>query len=616
MIRISQIKLRPDHSPWQLEKAVLKKLNIKSSDLKEMRVIRQSVDARKKPDIFYVYTVDVNVKGESALLKRFARDPQISTANEVQWQLPACKNPGAHPLSKRPVIIGSGPAGLFCALVLSRAGFKPIVVERGEAMEERTGTVEHFWNGGPLNPNSNVQFGEGGAGTFSDGKLNTSIKDSSGRIRFVLKTFVEAGADPDILYSYKPHIGTDVLRRVVTNIREEIIANGGSFLFSHVAEDITEEFVSPLSAEQERLPQDSALSALSENASASSPMHLPPERLQTLQVRDLKTNEVMQLQTQIVIAALGHSARDTFRMLYNKGYKMTPKAFAVGVRVQHPQKLIDDAMYGEACPYDMPASPYKLTCKLENGGGVYSFCMCPGGYVVNASSEEGRLAVNGMSYHGRSSGNANSAIVVTVSPEQYIELSFAHGSEHCDASGQDSHVSDIHGPGGVVSGDHDPGTQIPRALQGIAFQQHLEERAYRAGGGKIPTQTLADFLDHRKSTAFGNIQPVTKGACAPADVRSIFPDFISDSIEEGMKHFERIIPGFASPDVLLSAVESRTSSPVRIERTEDMNCEDHPGFYPCGEGAGYAGGITSAAVDGLRVAEAIASKFSIDFPLV
>ncbi len=565
MIRISQIRLRPDHSEEQLRKAILKKLNIRPSDLGTFRIVRQSIDARKKPGIFYTYTVDADVRGENAILKRSAKNADISVVHETEWKLPDCKEPGRYLLQYRPVVIGSGPAGLFCALVLSRAGFRPVVIERGEAMEERTETVQSFWNGGKLDPNSNVQFGEGGAGTFSDGKLNTSIKDSSGRIRFVLRTFADAGADPDILYSYKPHIGTDVLRQVVVQIRGEIISNGGSFLFSHLVEDITSENPDHR-CENIEDDRDGA------NTDSSVLCKLP---LQTLNVRDLKTGELRSIRTQIVIAALGHSARDTFRMLYDHGYEMTPKAFAVGVRVQHPQKMIDDAMYGPDCPYEMPASPYKLTCRLQDGGGVYSFCMCPGGYVVNASSEEGRLAVNGMSYHGRASGNANSAIVVTVSPEQY-------------------HASD--------------------ALSGIAFQQSLEEKAFQAGTGRIPTQTFGDFLAHKKTETFGSIKPVMKGACEPADVRSVFPDFISDSIEEGMRHFDRIIPGFASKDVLLSAVESRTSSPVRIEREEDLTAKGHPYFYPCGEGAGYAGGITSAAVDGLRVAEAVASKFTIDFP--
>ena len=471
------------------------------------------------------------------------------------------------------VIIGSGPAGLFCALTLSRAGFCPLVIERGEPVEERVQAVQRFWDGGALDPNCNVQFGEGGAGTFSDGKLNTSIKDSSGRIAFVLRTFVEAGADSQILYSYKPHIGTDVLQKVVRNIRQEIIANGGTFLFSHLVEDISEHAPACRSVQRSEGEVHESIwkKDISDNGQE---LHVQDLHVQKIHIRDLKTGEVKIIPTQIVIAALGHSARDTFRMLYDHGYEMTPKAFAVGVRVQHPQKLIDDAMYGEDCPYEMPASPYKVTCKLEDGGGVYSFCMCPGGYVVNASSEEGRLAVNGMSYHDRDSTNANSAIVVTVSPEQY-------------------HAQD--------------------ALSGIAFQQDLEEKAFQAGEGRIPTQTLGDFLARRKTTEFGSIKPVTKGECTPADIRGVFPDYINRSIEEGMRHFDRIIPGFAQDDVLLSAVESRTSSPVRIERGEDLTAIGHPCFYPCGEGAGYAGGITSAAVDGMRVAEAIVAKYSKAF---
>ena len=398
--------------------------------------------------------------------------------------------------------------------------------------------MEHFWRTGELNSESNVQFGEGGAGTFSDGKLNTMVKDPNGKIRFVLETFVKAGADPEILYSYKPHIGTDRLIQVVARMREEILALGGTICFNTRLADI-----------------------------------LPPKD-GTYELKVIKNGEQpFTMETNLLVLAIGHSARDTFEMLKERGFIMEPKAFAVGVRVEHPQQLINTAMYGEHCPYDMPPSPYKLTHRLENGRGVYSFCMCPGGYVVNASSQEGMLAVNGMSYQDRGSHNANSAIVVTVTPEDF--------------------------------GDKD-------VLSGIRYQQKLEKKAFQAGQGRIPLQRFADFKKGVPSLRIGAISPEMKGAYVPANVRAIFPEEIAASLEAGISSFDQKLHGFADPDTLISGVESRTSSPVRILRDESL-VSNLPGIYPCGEGAGYAGGITSAALDGIRVAEAIASKFSIDF---
>ena len=427
--------------------------------------------------------------------------------------------------------------------------------------DERTAAVGRFWEGGKLDPDSNVQFGEGGAGTFSDGKLNTGVRDPEGRIRFILRTFVEAGADPDILYSYKPHIGTDVLVHVVRTLTDEIRARGGEVLFSTRLED--------LERAKDGDPERSGL----------------VWKLYLEQTRRDSVSEKKVLHARQVVLAIGHSARDTFRMLNNAGLAMTEKAFAVGLRIQHPQEMIDRALFGEDCPYDLGAAPYKLTHRLANGKGVYSFCMCPGGSVVNASSEKGFLAVNGMSTHGRDSGMANSAIVVTVSPED-VRRYMRQASQ-----------PDL------------PAQKLPddaaEPFAGLSFQRMLERRAFLSAGGRIPVQRFEDYRKQVPGNERGRFTPRFKGLWQMADVRGILPGEIADGIEEGILAWDRQIKGFADPDALLAGVESRTSSPVRIERGQDLQAAGHPGIYPCGEGAGYAGGITSAALDGLRVAEAI-----------
>lgn len=529
MIRISQIKLPVDYTEQDLKRAAAKALHISAAQIRSLTVRRRSIDARKKPDIRYIFTVDVETAVNSQALLKKQKSADISLAEEISYQYPASGNTA---LPGRPVIAGCGPAGLFCGLLLARCGYRPLILERGEDVDSRTKTVKSFWQTGILKDQSNVQFGEGGAGTFSDGKLNTLVKDHAGRNRFVLETFVKAGASPDILYVNKPHIGTDVLRTVVKTIRQEIEALGGEVRFGQQLTDFS---------------------------------------ARNGQLAGITVNGTEKLDCGVCVLAIGHSARDTFALLEKKQLPMQAKAFAVGLRIEHPQAMINLSQYGIEQPETLPAADYKLTGKLKNGRGVYSFCMCPGGFVVNASSEKEALAVNGMSYRARDGKNANSAIVVTVTPEDYPE----HG-----------------------------------VLGGVQFQRCLERMAYRAGGGKVPVQLFADFRDRRESRSLGDVTPSVKGAYALADLRAGLPAFLADSLEEGILLFDHRIKGFARGDALFSGVESRTSSPVRILRGEDFTSPGLAGLYPCGEGAGYAGGITSAAMDGMKCAEAIIRKYS------
>ncbi|EET61584.1 FAD dependent oxidoreductase [Marvinbryantia formatexigens DSM 14469] len=527
-IRISQIKLPVAYTEQDLKKAAARALRIPVAQITSLTVCRRSIDARKKPDIRYIFTVDVTVSADVRALLKKHRSADISQAEEVPYQYPV---PGSETLTQRPVIAGCGPAGLFCGLLLARCGYRPLILERGEDVDARTATVEAFWKTGTLKEQSNVQFGEGGAGTFSDGKLNTMVKDHAGRNRFVLETFVKAGASPDILYVNKPHIGTDVLRTVVKNIRREIESLGGEVRFGQQVTDFA--------------VKNGRLSAVIVNGTE-------------------------ELECSVCVLAIGHSARDTFALLEKKQIPMLAKAFAVGLRIEHPQEMINLSQYGQGYPQQLPAADYKLTGRLKNGRGVYSFCMCPGGYVVNASSEKEALAVNGMSYRARDGRNANSAIVVTVTPEDYPEK-------------------------GV--------------LGGVQFQRSLERMAYRAGGGSVPVQLFEDFCAHRAGSGFGDVLPSIKGAYSLANLRDSLPGFLGDSLEEGVRLFDSKIRGFARGDALFSGVESRTSSPVRILRGDDFTSPGLPGLYPCGEGAGYAGGITSAAMDGMKCAEAIIQKY-------
>lgn len=528
MIRLRQIKIPIENAnESELKKQIAKKLKINIDDINEIKISKKSLDARQKPKLFYIYEIDVALSNESKILKKYQSNKDIFITPNEEYIFPS---KGNIELKKRPVIIGSGPAGLFCAYLLSELGYNPIIIERGEPVEKRIETVEHFWNTGELTPNSNVQFGEGGAGTFSDGKLNTLVKDKEYRMKKVFEIFIECGASSDILYTHNPHIGTDVLRNVVINLRNKIITNGGEFLYNSCLTNV----------------------------------HITNDNVTSIEIN---TNKI--IETDILILAIGHSARDTFEMLFNKGLHMESKPFAIGLRVQHPQELINQNQYGENYFKELPPASYKLTYQATNGRGVYSFCMCPGGYVVNASSETGKLAINGMSYHDRGSSNANSAIVVTINPSDY--------------------------------GKH--------PLDGIKFQKDLEEKTYNLGNGKIPIQLLKDFHNSVENSELGNIKPIFKGDYTFANLNNLLPDQISNSLKEAFINFDKKITGFNNDDAILAAIESRTSSPVRIIRDENLE-SNIKGIYPCGEGAGYAGGITTSAMDGLKVAEAIIKRYT------
>lgn len=523
MIRMNQIKLPIGHTPDQLAQKICKLLHIKEQQIQEISIAKRSIDARKKPNLQYVYAVDVAVASEAALQKRI-HDANIVFFTPKQYVLLKVKKEA---FARPPVIVGAGPAGLFCAYALIQQGICPIVLERGKRITERALDVARFWETGVLDTRSNVQFGEGGAGTFSDGKLNTLVKDPVGRNRFVLETLVRFGAPEHILYEHKPHIGTDILSDVVLSMRTFMEEAGARFLFETCLTDYRQE---------------------------------------AGHVTAVELDHAEWIETDHVVFAIGHSARDTFRMLDQKGELcMTPKSFAVGFRVEHPQHMINLQQYGETYADKLPAAPYKVTANLTSGRGVYSFCMCPGGYVVNASSEEHRLAVNGMSYSGRDASNANSAVIVSVTPE--------------DFDGKD-------------------------ALSGVRFQEQLEERAYALANGAIPQQLFGDYCADRASASYGEFASETKGARQFVNLRGLLPAELEESLIEGMHVFARALPEFDRADAILSGVESRTSSPVRIPRNETFEAAVG-GIYPCGEGAGYAGGILSAAMDGLKVAEAI-----------
>ncbi|MBE6004482.1 MAG: dehydrogenase [Lachnospiraceae bacterium] len=544
MIRINQLKLKVTDSVVKLKLAAAKVLRIEAKDIATLTVVRRSIDARKKPEIYFSYTVMIETKfsekQEEKLVQKL-KNRDVSLDSIPEYREPKLNDVIAgverreffKEEKNRPVVVGFGPAGMFAALLLARAGMHPVVFERGADVDQRIRDVEDLWEQGKLHTESNPQFGEGGAGTFSDGKINTLVKDKEGRSSFVLNLFVGYGADPSITIDAKPHVGTDCLVDIVKNIRREIEALGGEIRFN-----------TKFTYDKER-------------------------------DKDRK-----------IVLAIGHSARDTYEELYNAGLEMQAKDFAMGFRVQHSQAMINEDLYGEVDEETLKAlgqGAYKVTHTAGNGRGVYSFCMCPGGYVVNSSSEEGKLCVNGMSYHARDGKNANAAIIVSVRKSDY-------------------------------DGEHDP-------LGGIRLQRELEKRVFELKDGKVPVQTYGDFKKNRESTeeSLGEVKPEIKGQYGFAKLNDIFRfeegskyaslnDF-NETFVEGMESFEHKLRGFSREDTVLSGIEARTSSPVRIPRNEEFE-SNISGIYPCGEGAGYAGGIMSAAMDGMKTAEALVKHFN------
>lgn len=558
VLRINQIKLPVTHTKTDLDHAVQQQIHSKT--VPDYTIVKQSLDARDKNRLLYSYSVELPQSLVSPKsLSRLYRNQNITSVEKKVYQFAHMVSGNGQEqttipvsfgicsteeqkLNYPPIIVGTGPAGLFCGYCLAKAGYQPILIERGKSVEERMQEIEAYWSGEPLNPECNVQFGEGGAGTCSDGKLNSMIKDKAGRIEAVLRTFVEFGAPEDILYVNKPHIGTDMLRDVVRNMRQAILDLGGQVLFQTCLCDIqTEPY------------RDFGLG----NAYT--------DRLVSITVR--QQGILRQLPCDCLILAIGHSARDTFELLQKKGFHLTPKAFAIGLRIEHEAELIQRAQYGSSREAGaLPAADYKLTHQTPDGRAVYSFCMCPGGHIVDASSEPEQIAVNGMSYRSRNARNSNSAIVVNVTPDDF------EGS----------------GP-----------------LAGIAFQRRWERAAYAAGQGRVPLQLFGDYKEHRPSVTLGGIEPDIKGQFTLADLNDCLPNFVNNAIINGILSFDRQIHGFAREDAVLCGIESRTSSPVRIERNQDF-VSNISGVFPCGEGAGYAGGIMSAAVDGIKTAEAVA----------
>jgi len=527
MLRLTEIKLPLDHPPHAIHDAIIKRLGIRVDELKGFTLFRRGYDARKPSAILFVYTLDVEVANETKVLLRFKNDMHVKVAPDTRYH-PVAQAPKG--LAERPVVIGTGPCGLFAGLILAQMGFHPLILERGKEVRERTKDTWGLWRKHELNPESNVQFGEGGAGTFSDGKLYSQVKDPKHYSRKVLKEFILAGAPPEIEYVSKPHIGTFRLVGMVEVMRAKIIELGGEVRFQSRVSDI---------------------------------------EIDNGQVRGVTLANGDHIVTQHVVLAVGHSARDTVEMLHQRGVYMEAKPFSVGFRIEHPQSLIDAARFGKNAGNPLlGAADYKLVHHASNGRSVYSFCMCPGGTVVAATSEAGRVVTNGMSQYSRNERNANSGIVVGITPADY--------------------------PGGP--------------LAGIAFQRQWESRAFELGGNNYnaPAQLVGDFIAQRPSTKLGEVLPSYTPGVTLGDLSTALPDYVIEAVREALPAFEKTIKGFAMHDAILTGVETRTSSPVSIKRDDSYQSLNTKGLYPAGEGAGYAGGIMSAAIDGIEVAEAVA----------
>lgn len=527
MIRVNEVKMSIDEDINHLRAKIAKKLRVKSQDIIDYTIFKESIDARNKDKIFFVYIVDVTLKNEEEIIKR---NKNIIKSPMLEYEEP---NSGDMILTRSPVVIGTGPGGMFAGLILAQRGYRPIILERGQDVDKRTEDVENFWREGKLIPNSNVQFGEGGAGTFSDGKLTTRIKDK--RCRKVLREFVNFGAPEEILYSYKPHIGTDILKKVVKDMREEIKELGGEVRFESQVTDIC---------------------------------------IKEGQITGVEINSGEKINTDTVILAIGHSARDTYEMLHKRGVQIRQKPFSIGVRIEHPQELINKSQYNQFAEHPrLGAADYRLTYQTKGNRAVYTFCMCPGGMVVAAASEENTVVTNGMSEYARDRENANSALLVQINTEDF--------------------------------GSDEP-------LAGVAFQRNWEKAAFDLGGKNYfaPAQLVGDFLEDKYSENIGKVKPSYAPGIKLTNLRECLPDYVVDSLREAIPEMGKKLKGFDMKDALMIGVETRSSAPIRIERdTETMESLNIKGLYPVGEGGGYAGGIISAAVDGIKAAEMIISKY-------